>query len=164
MLVARTGMLQGRHVSWLPSYGPEMRGGTANCSVVLSDRRIGSPVVSTPDVLIAFNEPSLEKFGPLVVPGGIVIYDDSFVSKRWDRADVRVVRVPFSSMANELGTSKVTNMVAFGALNQVLDLFPTELVHRQIHGLGKRGLAETNINAFAAGTAAVGAEVKEGVS
>jgi len=163
MLIARTGMLQGRRVSWLPSYGPEMRGGTANCSVVLSDRRIGSPLISTPDVLIAFNEPSLEKFGPLVVPGGTVLYDDSFVTRPWDRADVRVVRVPFSSMANGLGTSKVTNMVAFGAINRLLGLFPSELVHRQIQGLGKRSLAETNLSAFEAGTAAVRAEVKESV-
>jgi 2-oxoisovalerate ferredoxin oxidoreductase beta subunit len=163
MLIARTGMLQGRRVSWLPSYGPEMRGGTANCSVVLSDRRIGSPLISTPDVLIAFNEPSLEKFGPLVVPGGTVLYDDSFVTKPWDRADVRVVRVPFSSMANELGTSKVTNMVAFGAINRLLGLFPSELVHRQIQGLGKRSLAETNLSAFEAGTAAVRAGLKESV-
>jgi 2-oxoisovalerate ferredoxin oxidoreductase beta subunit len=163
MMIARTGMMQGRRVSWLPSYGPEMRGGTANCSVVLSDSRIGSPVVSTPTVLVAFNEPSLEKFGPLVEPGGLVIYDDSFVSKRWDRKDVRVVRVSFSSMANELGTSKVANMVAFGAINQLLGLFPPELVHGQIHSLGKRNLIETNLNAFEAGTTAVRAGVKEGV-
>lgn len=163
MLLARTGMLEGRRVSWLPSYGPEMRGGTANCSVVLSDRRIGSPLVSTPDVLVAFNEPSLEKFGPLVVPGGTVLYDDSFVSKVWDRPDVHVVRVPFSSMAHELGTARVTNMVAFGALNQLLGLFPAELVRGQIRSLGKRVLIETNLKAFEAGTAAVGADVKEGV-
>ncbi len=162
MLVARTGMLEGRNVSWLPSYGPEMRGGTANCSVVLSDKRIGSPVVSTPDVLVAFNEPSLEKFGPLVVPGGTVLYDSSFVSKAWDRSDVRVVRVPFSSMANDLGTSRVTNMVAFGALHRLLGLFPPELIRGQIRGLGKRVLVDINLSAFEAGTAAV-REVEEGV-
>lgn len=162
MLVARTGMLEGRNVSWLPSYGPEMRGGTANCSVVLSHERIGSPLVSTPDVLVAFNEPSLEKFGPLVVPGGTVLYDDSFVSKEWSRPDVHVVRVPFSNLANQLGTSRVTNMVAFGALHRLLNLFPPELIRAQIRGLGRRELIDLNLNAFDAGTAAVSLE-KEGV-
>jgi 2-oxoisovalerate ferredoxin oxidoreductase beta subunit len=155
MMIARTGMLQGRHVSWLPSYGPEMRGGTANCSVVLSDERIGSPVVSAPTVLIAFNQPSLEKFGPIVAPGGTVIYDDSFVSEGWDRADVNVVRVPLSSMANELGSARVTNMVAFGALNALFDLFPQELLEQQIHALGKPKLVEINLKALEAGTTVV---------
>jgi 2-oxoglutarate ferredoxin oxidoreductase subunit gamma len=140
-----------------------MRGGTANCSVVLSNSRIGSPLVSTPNVLVAFNEPSLEKFGPQVESGGIVIYDDSFVSRPYHRRDVRVVPVPFASMANELGTAKVTNMVAFGALNRLLTLFPPELVRQQIHGLGKRHLVEVNLNAFEAGTTAVGVGVKERV-
>jgi Pyruvate/2-oxoacid:ferredoxin oxidoreductase gamma subunit len=93
----------------------------------------------------------------------MVIYDDSFVTKPWDRADVQVIRVPFASMAHKLGTAKVTNMVAFGALNQLLGLFPQSLVHKQIQGLGKSHLAETNLSAFAAGTAAVRADVKEGV-
>jgi 2-oxoisovalerate ferredoxin oxidoreductase beta subunit len=161
MMLAKTGMLSGSHVSWLPSYGPEMRGGTAHCSVVLSDERIGSPVVSTPDVLVAFNEPSLEKFGPLVTPGGIVLYDDSFVNHRWDRPDVRVERIPFASIANELGSSKVTNMVALGALQGLLSLFPVELIHEQMARLGKGNLSEINRNAFERGMAAVKTSVKE---
>jgi Pyruvate/2-oxoacid:ferredoxin oxidoreductase gamma subunit len=155
MMIARTGMLQGRHVSWLPSYGPEMRGGTANCSVVLSDKRIGSPVVSEPSVLLAFNQPSLEKFGPRVAPGGTVIYDDSFVSEPWDRSDVNVVRVPLSSMANELGSARVTNMVAFGVINALFDLFPHDLLVKQIHALGKPKLVEINLKALEAGTTVV---------
>jgi 2-oxoisovalerate ferredoxin oxidoreductase beta subunit len=156
VLMARMGMAQGHHVSWLPSYGPEMRGGTANCNVVISKERIGSPMVSIPSIAVAFNQPSLEKFGPLVEPGGHVIYDSSFVADPWDRADVEVHRIPFSQMANEIGSAKVANMVALGAINAVFDLYPPELVEAMIRGMGKDKFIDVNLRAFKAGTAAVG--------
>jgi 2-oxoglutarate ferredoxin oxidoreductase subunit gamma len=162
LIMGRTAMHQGRYVSWLPSYGPEMRGGTANCHVVLSDERIGSPLVSVPTVAVAFNQPSLEKFGPQVEAGGTVIYDSSFVKDPWDRSDVNVYRVPFSSMANELGSAKVMNMVALGAINAVFDLFTPEMVEAQIRGMGKPKLVEVNLKAFQAGAAAVRKEVAVG--
>jgi 2-oxoisovalerate ferredoxin oxidoreductase beta subunit len=154
-LLAKTGMAQGRRVTWLPSYGPEMRGGTANCHVVLSEQRIGSPLVPVPNVLVAFNQPSVEKFGPLVGAGGVVMYDDSFMAEPWDRADVSVYRVPFTNIANELGSAKVMNMVALGAVNEAFGLFDDRLVERQIRGLGKDKFLEINLKAYAAGRAAV---------
>jgi len=155
MLLAKTGMAQGRRVSWIPSYGPEMRGGTANCNVVLSDQRIGSPLVSHPDVVVAFNQPSVEKFGPNARKGGVVIYDSSFMEDPWDRDDVKVYRIPFTKIANELGSSKVMNMVAFGAINRIFKLFPDELLERQVRSLGKDAFIDINLKALAAGSAAI---------
>jgi 2-oxoisovalerate ferredoxin oxidoreductase beta subunit len=157
-LLAKTGMAQGRRVTWLPSYGPEMRGGTANCSVVLSDERIGSPLVPQPNILLAFNQPSVEKFGPKVRKGGVVMYDDSFMAEPWDRTDVTVYRVPFTNIANQLGSSKVMNMVALGAVNGVFNLFSDRLVEHEIRGLGKERFVEINMKAYAAGKAAVTAK------
>jgi 2-oxoisovalerate ferredoxin oxidoreductase beta subunit len=154
-LLAKTGMTQGRRVTWLPSYGPEMRGGTANCHVVLSDERIGSPLVPQPNVLMAFNQPSVEKFGPLVKSGGVVMYDDSFMAEPWDRPDVTVYRIPFTNIANELGSSKVMNMVAMGAINGIFKLFSDELIERQIRGLGKDRFIDMNLKAYTAGKTAV---------
>jgi len=153
-LLAKTGMAQGRRVTWLPSYGPEMRGGTANCHVVLSSERIGSPLVPHPNVLVAFNQPSVEKFGPTVQSGGVVMYDDSFMAEPWDRSDVTIYRVPFTNIANELGSSKVMNVVALGAINEAFGLFSDQLVERQIKGLGKDKFLEINLKAYAAGKAA----------
>jgi 2-oxoisovalerate ferredoxin oxidoreductase beta subunit len=155
MLLAKTGMEQGRRVSWIPSYGPEMRGGTANCHVVLSGERIGSPLVSAPSVVVAFNQPSLEKFGPIAARGGVVIYDNSFMETPWNRDDVKVYRVPFTNIANELGSSKVLNMVAFGAINKIFRLFPHKLIERQIRGMGKEKFVDINLRALAAGAEAV---------
>jgi len=155
MILAKTGMLRGHRVSWLPSYGPEMRGGTANCHVVLSNERIGSPLVSTPTMVVAFNEPSLQKFGPMVAPGGTVVYDDSFVTKRWEHKGIEIHRIPFARMANNLGSSKSMNMVAFGAINAILRLFPEELVASQIERLGRAEWREINRKAYGAGAAAV---------
>ena len=100
-LVASAGLIEGRELSWLPSYGPEMRGGTANCSVCLSDDPIGSPLVLEPDVLIAMNQPSLDKFIDDVVPGGMVLVDSTMVSHVPERAGVRVVEVPATRLAED---------------------------------------------------------------
>ncbi len=114
-LLAETGMRSGYHVSWIPSYGPEMRGGTANCQVNISTEPIGSPLVSNPSVLIALNRPSLDKFESEVVSGGLVIFDSSLIDRTPLRKDVEVIALPATAIADQLGSTKVANMVALGA-------------------------------------------------
>lgn len=115
-VISYAGLTEGKEVSWLPSYGPEMRGGTANCSVCLSDEPIGSPLVVTPDVLIVMNLPSLDKFIDSVVPGGLVLVDSSIVDKKVERTDVRVEYIPATRLAEENGLKGSGNMVLVGKL------------------------------------------------
>ncbi len=115
-VMAYASMMEGREISWLPSYGPEMRGGTASCSVCISDKIIGSPLVVNPDVLVAMNLPSLEKFEKDVVPGGIIIVDSSIVHKEVTRTDVKVIRIDASRIAEENGLKGAANMVILGRL------------------------------------------------
>lgn len=114
-ILAHSAMEEGYNVVWLPSYGPEMRGGTANCSVVISDRLIASPVVPTPGAAVVMNNPSLEKFGATVRPGGVVIINTSLVNLECTRQDVVPVLVPANEIAIELGSGKAANMVVLGA-------------------------------------------------
>lgn len=114
-LLSYAGMYEGKNVSWIPSYGPEMRGGTANCSVVLSSEEIGSPLVTEPTALIALNRPSLDKFESTVKPNGIIIYNSSMIDRVPARTDVKVIAVPANDIAKELGNDKVANMVSLGA-------------------------------------------------
>ena len=113
--LAQAGMSAGYNVSWIPSYGPEMRGGTANCQVNLSSQRIGSPIVSQPTVLIAMNLPSLEKFEEEVVPGGLIIYDTSLIDRAPKRQDVKTLPIPATEMADKLGNTRIANMIVLGA-------------------------------------------------
>ncbi|HHV78104.1 MAG TPA: 2-oxoacid:ferredoxin oxidoreductase subunit gamma [Firmicutes bacterium] len=115
-LLAYAGMLEGKKVSWLPSYGPEMRGGTANCSVVVSDEEIASPVVTEPTVLVVMNRPSLDKFEGWLVPGGLLIINTSLVKREPSRDDINIVRIPCSEVADELGSAAVANMIVVGAV------------------------------------------------
>lgn len=117
-VMAYLGMLEGKEISWLPSYGPEMRGGTANCSVCISDDAIGSPLVTEPNVLVAMNLPSLEKFIGDVVPGGMVFVDSSLVGKKVDRKDVTVFYVPATKLAEENGMKGLGNMVLVGKVQR----------------------------------------------
>lgn len=110
------GLLAGREISWLPSYGPEMRGGTANCSVCISDEPIGSPLVTNPNVLVAMNLPSLDKFIDAVEPGGTVILDSSLIEKKVERDDVNVFYVPSSQLAEDNGLRGLSNMILVGKL------------------------------------------------
>jgi len=115
-LLANAAMMQGSNTCWMPSYGPEMRGGTANCTIVVSDTEIGSPVVPQPGAAIAMNRPSLDKFEPLVVPGGLIIVNSSLISRRVERDDVDVIYVAANELAErEIGTSKAANMIVLGA-------------------------------------------------
>ena len=114
--LAEAGMAEGLNVTWAPSYGPEMRGGTANCSVCVSDEAIGSPLVTNPNVFIAMNLPSFDKFINAVEPGGIVIVDSSLIDKKVERDDVTVYYVPSTSLADENGVSGLSNMILIGKL------------------------------------------------
>ena len=120
-LLAYAGMMEDKEVSWLPSYGPEMRGGTANCSVVVSDAEIASPVVNHADAVVIMNQPSLEKFEKMVKPGGVLIYNSDLVTYKNPRTDVKVIPVPANSVAAEMGNDKVANVIALGALAEATD-------------------------------------------
>ena len=112
--LAYKGMVEDLNISWLPSYGPEMRGGTANCSVVLSDMPVGSPIITAPDVLVAMNLPSLQKFVDAVVPGGKIILDSTLIDAKVERTDVEVFYIPATQMAKDAGFSTLANMILMG--------------------------------------------------
>lgn len=114
-LIAYAGMKEGKCVSWLPSYGPEQRGGTANCAVVISREQVGSPLVSLPTTAIVLNNPSYEKFESTVRPGGLLIVNASLISKESQRTDIKVLNIKATDLANELGNPRVANMILLGA-------------------------------------------------
>ena len=115
-LLTYAGMYEGKEVAWVPSYGPEMRGGTANCSVIVSDEPIGSPIVGKPDVLVAMNLPSLDKYENEVVSGGKIFVDSTLISRKVERTDVDVFYIPATAIANEQGISTLANMIITGKL------------------------------------------------
>lgn len=114
--LAYKGLLEDKKLSWLPSYGPEMRGGTANCSVILSDTDVGSPIVSNPDCLMAMNLPSLDKFEGSVVTGGKVFIDSTLIDRRCEREDVKAFYIPATALAKELGYPTLANMIMVGKM------------------------------------------------
>ena len=126
--LAYKGLTEGRNVSWLPSYGPEMRGGTASCSVILSDMPVGSPIVSNPDVLIAMNLPSLDKYEDSVVPGGIIFVDSTLIERKVKRDDVTVYYVPSTKMASDNDMPTLANMILMGKVLDVVGGFDADLV------------------------------------
>lgn len=121
-LLAYAGMIDGKEVSWIPAYGPEMRGGTASCSVIISESAIGSPLVTAPSILVAMNKPSLNKFEPKVKVGGTIIVNSSLIDQKVERKDVSAYYVPLNEIALKLGNDKFTNMVALGALLGAADM------------------------------------------
>lgn len=127
-LMAYSGMYEGKQVSWFPSYGPEMRGGTANCSVVVSEEPVGSPVISEADVLVAMNRPSMEKFEGTLKPGGVLFYNSSLIEVKPKRTDIKVFAIPANDIATEIGNSKVANMVVMGAILKVTGIVGLETV------------------------------------
>ena len=114
-LLAYSAMRAGKHVTWIPSYGPEMRGGTANCTVVISDEEVGSPVITSPQALIVMNNPSLEAFEPRLQPQGILFLNSSLVTRQVTRKDIEVISVPADDIAAEVGEKRAANMVMLGA-------------------------------------------------
>ncbi len=115
-LLAQTGMESGQHVTWIPSYGPEMRGGTAHCTVIISDNPIGAPIVARPDIVLVLNQPSYEKYEPLVKAGGLLVVNSSLVTASSARTDITMVAVPANELAEEYGSAKMINMAGVGAL------------------------------------------------
>jgi 2-oxoisovalerate ferredoxin oxidoreductase beta subunit len=150
-MLAKSSMREGKFVSWLPSYGPEMRGGTANCHVVVSPERIGSPLVTDPTLLVALNQPSLEKFADKVREGGLVIYDSSFVKSVSLPGHVKAVPIPCSEIANKLGNAKVANMVAAGTIIALTNVTAVDQFAKLIRALPKKALIEANLKALEAG-------------
>ena len=145
-------MRQGYHVSWLPSYGPEMRGGTANCHVNISTVPIGSPVVSAPTVLIAMNKPSLDKFEPEVASGGLILYDSSLIDRPPTRGDVETVALPATEMADRIGGARSANMLALGALVGRIGLLEKEGLLEVVRAMTKNAaLLELNLRAVEVG-------------
>ena len=131
-VVAYAGLIEGRELSWLPSYGPEMRGGTANCSICISDEPIGSPLVTNPNVLVAMNRPSLDKFIGDVEPGGVVILDSSLIDVKVERDDVAVHYVPASKLAEENGLKGLANIILVGKLFKEVGFCSAETLDKAI--------------------------------
>lgn len=150
-MAAEAALIEGKEVSWFPSYGPEMRGGTANCSVVISDQVIGSPVINDADVLIALNRPSLEKFQSQVKPGGIIIIDSSLVKIETSRQDVRFLPIPSSEIANELGNMTYATVVLLGCLSAASGCFKREAFEKALYDVlpdRRHHMIPSNLQAF----------------
>ena len=128
--LAYEGLIDGKEVSWLPSYGPEMRGGTANCSIILSDTKIGSPIVDQPDILIAMNAPSFDKYINEVRPGGKVFVDSSLIEKKSERDDVEVYYIPATKLASEKELPGLANMIMLGLMIKHTDIIPLENIDK----------------------------------
>ena len=152
--LAYKGLTDGKQVSWLPSYGPEMRGGTASCSVIISDEAVGSPVISNPDILVAMNLPSLDKFEKSVVSGGIILADSTLIERKVLRDDVTVYYIPATRLASENGFPTLANMILMGKLLEVLGGFNAEDVKATLSKVisAKRAdMLETNLKALKLG-------------
>jgi len=127
-ILAYAAMDSGLEVTWFPSYGPEMRGGTANCTVIISEEEIGAPVVKNPQAVIVMNLPSLDKYEPLVKSDGVLVVNTSLIERDVDRKDVNVVGIPANEIAERLGDKRLANMVVVGALLGRLPVLPVEAV------------------------------------
>jgi len=133
-LLAYAGMEYGKQVTWIPSYGPEMRGGTANCTVIVSDNEIGSPLVRNPKALLAFNLPSLDKYESAVAEGGVLVVNSSMVNRPVARNDIQSIVLPADEIAESLGAKRMSNMVMVGALLANLPFLPMEAVEQALKG------------------------------
>ena len=146
--VAYKGLMDGKQVSWLPSYGPEMRGGTANCSVILSDTPVGSPIVSNPDILLVMNLPSLDKYENSVPAGGKIFVDSTFIDRKVERTDVDVYYIPATKIASDAGVPTLANMVLLGKVIKetgVISLDGMKAMFEKIISAKRQNLIETNL-------------------
>ncbi|MBQ3577431.1 MAG: 2-oxoacid:acceptor oxidoreductase family protein [Firmicutes bacterium] len=153
-VLAYKGLLEDKQLSWLPSYGPEMRGGTANCNIIISDEPVGSPIVFEPDILVVMNRPSLDKYEKEVVPGGMILVDSAMVDRKVERTDVRAVYIPATTLASQLGTPGLANMVLVGKLMKECPELAggsiEEVLHKVISAR-HADLFESNLNAVKKG-------------
>lgn len=153
-LLAHSGMMENLNVSWLPSYGPEMRGGTANCNVILSENIVGAPVVTEATCVIAMNLPSLDKFESHTKAGGRLLINSSLIDRTAKRSDVQVLEIPVNAIANEQGSLKVANVVMLGAYIALSHVVKKETVLEAIEdvlGKSKRHLLDINVKALEEG-------------
>jgi len=158
-ILAQAGMQEGKNVTWFPSYGPEMRGGTANCTVVISDEPVASPIVDTPDVVVAMNIPSLLKFEPRLKRSGFLFLNSSVIDRKATRSDISVVEVPANEIADKIGNLRVANMVMLGAIIAVTNCVRKDsIVSALQYKLGEKGssLLKLNIEAIETGIKHVG--------
>jgi 2-oxoglutarate ferredoxin oxidoreductase subunit gamma len=152
--IAKAAMMEGKHVTYLPSYGVEVRGGTANCTVVVSDEEVASPVASEPEFVVAMNQPSFVRFQSILPAGGLICVNSSMVDTSSARGDIEVVAIPTSELAEQLGTVKVANMVMLGALIRVSNIVSFELLLKnlsEVLGEGKSKLTKLNRSALERG-------------
>ena len=155
-LLAYAAMKQGYFVAWVPSYGPEMRGGTAYCTVVIGDKRIGSPIIKNPSHLVAMNRPSLEKFAETIKPDGVILINSSLIPTRSDREDITELIVPANDIAIEAGSVKAANIVALSAFAAKTDIVDLDLLKKCIKEefAAKAKIIPLNMDAFDKGVAA----------
>ncbi|MGG3467233.1 2-oxoacid:acceptor oxidoreductase family protein [Neobacillus pocheonensis] len=161
-LIAYAGMLEGKGVSWLPSYGPEQRGGTANCAVVVSDEPVGSPLVTRPSTAIVLNNPSFDKFEQKVRSGGLLIVNSSLVTRVSDREDIKIIEVTATDMANDLGNSRVANMILLGAFLETSKIVSSDSILeslKKVLSADKHHLLEINKQALEKGALLVGMRI-----
>ncbi|MCX6270768.1 MAG: 2-oxoacid:acceptor oxidoreductase family protein [Bacteroidetes bacterium] len=129
-ILAYSGVMEDKEVSWMPSYGPEMRGGTANVTVIVSDERISSPILSSYDTAIILNQQSMDKFEPMVKPGGLLIYDGNGITRHPERKDINIFRVDAADEAAKIGLSKVFNMIVLGGFLKLKPIVGSEFIHK----------------------------------
>ena len=149
--LAYKGLIEGKQVSWLPSYGPEMRGGTASCGVIISDTPVGSPIVSNPDVLVAMNLPSLDRYEDAVVPGGIIFVDSTLIERKVKRDDVKVYYIPATKLASDNKTPTLANMIIVGKVLDALNDFQEESVIttlKKVISAKRADMLDVNLNAM----------------
>ncbi len=152
--LAYKGLFEEKQVSWLPSYGPEMRGGTANCSVIVSDEPVGSPIVSNPDILIAMNLPSLDKYENEAVSGSVIVVDSTLIERKVKRADVNAFYIPATKMAKDMGAPNLANMIMLGKVikeSGVVSVEGLEEAMKKVVPPKKADLIEINLKAVMLG-------------
>jgi 2-oxoglutarate ferredoxin oxidoreductase subunit gamma len=155
-VLAQAAVIEGRTVSWMPSYGPEMRGGTASCTVIVGDQPIGSPIVDSADSVIALNPPSLAKFEPLLRPGGVLVVNATLIEAQPRRADVEIVTIPCTELARANGDERFVSMVALGGLVARSAIVRSESIRQaliDVIGNDRAALIEANLAAFDSGSA-----------
>ena len=152
--LAYKGLTEGQQVSWLPSYGPEMRGGTASCSVIISDEPVGSPIVSNPDILVAMNLPSFDKFESTVVKGGMIFADSTLIERKSERDDVKVFYIPATQLASDNGFPTHANMIIVGKILKELGQFDEDALRAalgKVISAKRADMLETNLKAMKIG-------------
>jgi 2-oxoglutarate ferredoxin oxidoreductase subunit gamma len=162
-LLAYAAMDNGKEVTWIPSYGPEMRGGTANCTVVVSNKPIGSPITSQPKIGIIFNRPSFVKYEAIIKPGGLLVVNSSLIpDAETEREDITLINIPATDIAYELGNARLTNIIMIGAALTVQPVLPVDAIRQALSGhipSHRRNMLDVNYKALAKGAEFASAQV-----